>query len=63
MEISGNEIADVVLRQFDAFPTKGKPLNRGAGVKEWVPLSGIVAQGWLDPGEGCGGIARLTPST
>jgi tRNA-specific adenosine deaminase 1 len=51
MEISGDEIADVVLNEFDKWPAKRKPLVRSDGVKEWVPLSGIVAQGlplkWL----------------
>ena len=46
----GDEIAQAVLSQFDALPSKGKPLNRGfdnkgINVREWVPLSGIVAQG------------------
>ncbi|KAH7336247.1 adenosine deaminase/editase [Rhexocercosporidium sp. MPI-PUGE-AT-0058] len=45
MDISGDEIADVVLREFDKWPNKRKPLLRGDGVREWVPLSGIVAQG------------------
>ncbi|KAF7954449.1 hypothetical protein EAE96_005570 [Botrytis aclada] len=44
-EPSGDEIANVVLKQFDELPTKRKPLNRGEGVREWVPLSGIVASG------------------
>ncbi|RDL41020.1 Adenosine-deaminase-containing protein [Venustampulla echinocandica] len=44
MEISGDEIADVVLRRFDAWESKRKPLKRTNGVREWVPLSGIVAQ-------------------
>ena len=44
MEISGDEIADVVLEEFDKWPAKRKPLVRSDGVKEWVPLSGIVAQ-------------------
>ncbi|CAD6444446.1 4c181175-502f-4b82-a424-2b5343324335 [Sclerotinia trifoliorum] len=42
---SGDEIANVVLKQFDELPAKRKPLNRGEGVREWVPLSGIVASG------------------
>lgn len=46
MDISGDEIADVVLREFDRWPNKRKPLLRSDGVKEWVPLSGIVAQGF-----------------
>ncbi|PVH88854.1 adenosine-deaminase domain-containing protein [Cadophora sp. DSE1049] len=45
MDISGDEIADVVLKEFDRWPNKRKPLLRSDGVKEWVPLSGIVAQG------------------
>jgi len=45
MEISGNDIADVVLKQFDSWEKKRKPLVRPNGVREWVPLSGIVAQG------------------
>ncbi|KAH7409367.1 tRNA-specific adenosine deaminase [Cadophora sp. MPI-SDFR-AT-0126] len=45
MDVSGDEIADVVVREFDKWPNKRKPLVRSGGVKEWVPLSGIVAQG------------------
>ena len=45
MEVSGDDIAEVVLKQFDALPAKRKPLVRGDGMQEWVPLSGIVAQG------------------
>jgi tRNA-specific adenosine deaminase 1 len=45
MDVSSDEIAEVVLNEFDKWPTKRKPLLRGGGVKEWVPLSGIVAQG------------------
>jgi tRNA-specific adenosine deaminase 1 len=45
MDVSGDEIAEVVLKEFEKWPTKRKPLLRGDGVKEWVPLSGIVAQG------------------
>jgi tRNA-specific adenosine deaminase 1 len=41
---SPDDIADVVLKQFDELPAKRKPRDRGvAGVREWVPLSGIVA--------------------
>lgn len=42
-EPSGDDIAKVVLTKFDELPAKRKPLNRGEGVREWVPLSGIVA--------------------
>jgi hypothetical protein len=45
MDVSGDDIAHVVLKQFDALPAKAKPLVRGGRVREWVPLSGIVAQG------------------
>lgn len=51
-EPSGDKIANVVLKQFDGLPTKRKPLNRGEGVREWVPLSGIVASGRWTSGEG-----------
>lgn len=44
-EVSGDNIADLVLKQFDALAKKAKPVDRGGGVREWVPLSGIVAQG------------------
>jgi hypothetical protein len=58
MDVSGDDIADVVLKQFDVLPAKAKPLVRGGGVREWVPLSGIVAQG--NPEKAAGIIARLT---
>jgi hypothetical protein len=45
MGISGDEIAEVVLKEFEKWPTKRKPLVRSDGAKEWVPLSGIVVQG------------------
>ncbi|KAK6581289.1 hypothetical protein PZA11_005980 [Diplocarpon coronariae] len=44
MNISGDEVAELVLREFDKWPTKRRPLARSDGMKEWVPLSGIVAQ-------------------
>ncbi|KAE9380065.1 hypothetical protein N431DRAFT_432377 [Stipitochalara longipes BDJ] len=44
MEISGDAIAEAVLKEFDKWPTKRKPLGRSDGAKEWVPLSGIVAR-------------------
>ena len=49
MEVSGDEIADVVLRQFDSWEKKRKPQVRTNGVREWVSLSGIVAQGKQTP--------------
>jgi tRNA-specific adenosine deaminase 1 len=45
MDVSGDDIAELVLKQFDDLPARAKPLVRGSGVREWVPLSGIVAQG------------------
>ncbi|EPE26452.1 adenosine-deaminase-containing protein [Glarea lozoyensis ATCC 20868] len=42
MDVSGDEIADAVLTQFDSWEKKRKPMNRADNVKEWVPLSGIV---------------------
>ncbi len=44
MEVSANEVADVVLKEFSNWPQKRKPLSRTDGSKEWVPLSAIVAQ-------------------
>jgi hypothetical protein len=45
MEVSGDEIADVVLKNFESWEKKRKPQVRTNGVREWVPLSSIVAQG------------------
>jgi len=45
MEVTGDAVAEVVLGQFAQLPAKRKPQGRGAGVREWVPLSGIVVQG------------------
>jgi hypothetical protein len=45
MECSGDEVARAVLERFAALPAKRKPQNRGNGIKEWVPLSGIVIKG------------------
>ena len=49
MTTEGDAIAAAVLDQFDRLPPKRKPINRGNGVQEWVPLSGIVVKckGWL----------------
>lgn len=47
MEVSPDEVADLVLNTFDGLEKKRKPLARESGVKEWVPLSGIVAQRWF----------------
>ncbi|KAH8654602.1 adenosine deaminase/editase [Tricladium varicosporioides] len=45
MEADSDAIADAVLRTFDSWEKKRKPLIRSDGKREWVPLSGIVAQG------------------
>lgn len=42
---SADAIANVVLEEFAKWPAKRKPLKRSGGKQEWVPLSGIVAQG------------------
>lgn len=44
MEVLPDDIAQLVLRTFDGLEKKRKPFIRADGVKEWVPLSGIVAQ-------------------
>lgn len=38
-------IASLVQKEYDALPAKRKPAVRDNGIHEWVPLSGIVAQG------------------
>lgn len=48
MEISGDDVADAALKVFDSWPAKRKPLDRGNGAREWVPMSGIVAEGRRD---------------
>lgn len=45
-EVTGDDIADAVLKSFNALPRKAKPVVRNATTKEWVPLSGIAAQSW-----------------
>lgn len=45
MSVMGDKIACVVLEAFDALPKKRKPQVRKDAVREWVPLSGIVAEG------------------
>jgi len=35
-------VADCVLASFDRLPARRKPRPRSDGVREWVPLSGIV---------------------
>ncbi|KAI1116670.1 adenosine deaminase/editase [Nemania sp. NC0429] len=38
-------IASLVQREFQRLPSKRKPVVRDNGLREWVPLSGIVAEG------------------
>jgi tRNA-specific adenosine deaminase 1 len=45
MEVTGDDIAETVQSQFDRLPQKRKPQARGDALREWVPLSGIIAQG------------------
>lgn len=50
MDVLADEVAREVLEQFDRLPPKAKPIqrgidNKGINVREWVPLSGIVAKG------------------
>ncbi|EFQ29571.1 adenosine-deaminase domain-containing protein [Colletotrichum graminicola M1.001] len=44
MTADPDQIADVVLRQFQKLPAKRRPQVRDNGLHEWVPLSGIVAE-------------------
>ncbi|CAK7562906.1 MAG: hypothetical protein SEPTF4163_000762 [Sporothrix epigloea] len=37
-------IAATVLDEFEKLPANRKPAIRSNGVREWVPLSGIVAE-------------------
>ena len=40
-------IASAVLGEFRKLPAKRKPAVRDNGLREWVPLSGIVVEGVL----------------
>ena len=44
-DVAADEIASLVLEQFDRLPQKRKPAVRDNGIHEWVPMSGIVAEG------------------
>ncbi|KAI3328468.1 adenosine deaminase/editase [Ustulina deusta] len=44
MTVSSDLIASLVQQEFDKLPTKRKPVVRDNGLREWVPLSGIVAE-------------------
>ncbi|OBT90147.1 hypothetical protein VE02_00942 [Pseudogymnoascus sp. 03VT05] len=45
MELTGDSVAETVLRKFNTLPKKRKPIQRAEHKREWVPLAGIVAQG------------------
>ncbi|KAI1212537.1 adenosine deaminase/editase [Annulohypoxylon truncatum] len=45
MTVTPDDVAALVLKHYDALPAKRKPKVRGNGLREWVPLAGIVAQG------------------
>jgi tRNA-specific adenosine deaminase 1 len=47
MTATADEIANLVLQEYDKLPAKRKPVTRDNGLREWVPLSGIVAEGKL----------------
>ncbi len=38
-------VASSVLEKFNQLPAKRRPAVRSNALHEWVPLSGIVAQG------------------
>jgi tRNA-specific adenosine deaminase 1 len=42
MNADADAIADCVLSTFDRLPEKRKPRPRNDGLREWVPLAGIV---------------------
>ncbi|KAL2269041.1 hypothetical protein VTJ83DRAFT_3887 [Remersonia thermophila] len=45
MASEADDIAQAVLDQFRKLPAKRKPAVRDNGLREWVPLSGIVVRG------------------
>ncbi|KAI0838179.1 adenosine deaminase/editase [Hypoxylon sp. FL0890] len=48
MTVTADDIAALVQRHYNELPPKRKPVVRGNGLREWVPLAGIVAQGEND---------------
>ncbi|KAI8948113.1 adenosine deaminase/editase [Xylaria longipes] len=44
MTVKSDLIASLVQQEFDNLPAKRKPVVRDNGLREWVPLSGIVAE-------------------
>ncbi|KAI0393035.1 adenosine deaminase/editase [Xylariaceae sp. FL0594] len=57
MTVTPDLIASLVLKEFDRLPAKRKPVVRDNGLREWVPLSGIVAE------EGGGKLTCLALAT
>jgi tRNA-specific adenosine deaminase 1 len=47
MATDADDIALAVLEEFRKLPAKRKPAVRDNGLREWVPLSGIVVKGAL----------------
>ncbi|KAI1747479.1 adenosine deaminase/editase [Xylaria castorea] len=45
MTVKSDLIASLVQQEFAKLPAKRKPVVRDNGLREWVPLSGIVAEG------------------
>ncbi|KAI0162035.1 adenosine deaminase/editase [Xylariaceae sp. FL1272] len=45
MTVTPDEIASLVQQEYDKLPAKRKPVIRDNGIREWVPLAGIVAEG------------------
>ncbi|KAI0173641.1 adenosine deaminase/editase [Hypoxylon sp. FL1284] len=45
MTATPDEIAALVQRHYDTLPAKRKPAVRSNGLREWVPLAGLVAEG------------------
>lgn len=45
MAAEADDVASLVLEEFSKLPAKRKPAVRDNGLREWVPLSGIVVKG------------------
>ncbi|KAK4125322.1 hypothetical protein N657DRAFT_570554 [Parathielavia appendiculata] len=48
MANDADDIASAVMEEFRKLPAKRKPAVRDNGLREWVPLSGIVVKGTFD---------------
>ena len=44
MTSRADQVARIVISQFNKLPPRRKPTIRGNGLHEWVPLSGIVIE-------------------